>query len=113
MLFRNLPFFSQIRKRWAGSIGFRHTVGLCIVILLVMDIASSVMFYETSKAIRKAAEDRGLAFTRTFAMMGGMAVLDNLYRIQEAMSQYLQDPDILQIDVIDQDGMIVAANGPI
>jgi PAS domain S-box-containing protein len=67
------------------------------------------MLYEQGKTIRKAAEARGLAFSRTFALMGATAVMNNLYLIQETIGQYLQDPDILEIDVIDPDNMIVTA----
>ncbi len=70
------------------------------------------MLYEQGSMIRQAAEARGLAFSRTFALMGAAAVLDNLFRIQEAMNQYIQDPDVVEIDVIDPESMIVAAKHP-
>lgn len=104
-----MPLPSLLRRRWEGDIRFRHTVALSLVVLLIMGIGSAVMIYEKGNTIRKAAEARGLAFSRTFALMGAAAVLDNLFRIQEAMGQYLQDPDILEIDVIDPENMIVAA----
>ena len=49
---------------------------------------------------------------RTFSTIGAAAVLDNLFRIQEAMVHYAQDPDLTQLEVIDEDGMIVAALQP-
>jgi len=98
-----------LRSRWQGSLRLRQTVGLSVVILAVMSVGSSLMVYQQGTTIRQAAEARGLAFSRTFALMGAAAVLDNLFRVQEAMNQILQDPDILDIDVIDPDNMIVAA----
>ena len=59
--------------------------------------------------IQQNAEARATAFARTFAVMGTAAVIDNLFRVQEAMVHYLDDPNILDIDVIDPDGMVVAA----
>lgn len=101
--------FAKFRTRWMGSIRVRHTVWLFIGILVIMGIGSAMMLDQQGQTIRKAAESRGLAFSRTFALMGAAAVMDNLFRIQEAMSQYLEDPDLLQIDVIDRDNMIVAS----
>ena len=104
-----MRFIADLRNKWKGSIRLRHTVGLSIIIVVIMGIASGLMLYEQGKTIRSAAEARGLAFSRTFALMGATAVLNNLYLIQETIGQYLQDPDILQIDVIDPDNMIVTA----
>ena len=99
----------NLHNTWQGSLRLRQTVGLSVVILTIMTVGSFVMLYEQGTTIRQAAEARGLAFSRTFALVGAAAVLDNLFRIQEAMNQILQDPDILEIDVIDPDNMIVAA----
>jgi len=98
-----------LRDKWRNNIRLRHTVGLSIVILVIMSIGSAAMLYQQRATIRQAAEARGLAFNRTFALMGAAAVLDNLFRVQEAMNRIIQDPDILEIDVIDPSSMIVAA----
>ena len=99
----------NLRSRWNGNIRLRHTVGLSAVILVIMTLGSSVVLYEQNSTIRQAAEARGLAFSRTFAMMGAAVILDNLFRIQEAMDKYMQDPDVVEIDVVDPESMIVAA----
>ena len=50
--------------------------------------------------------------SRTFATIGAAAVMDNLFRIQEAMTQYNQDPDLRFLEVIDEDDMIAASLHP-
>ncbi len=107
-----MNLFTELQRRWRGSIRLRHSIGLSLTIVGVMGIASTVMLYEQDTTIRKAAEDRGLAFSRTFASMGAAAVHNNLFRIQESMEQYLQDPDVLHIDFIDPQNMIMAAKHP-
>jgi PAS domain S-box-containing protein len=102
-------FTSGLQAKWRNNIRLRHTVGLSIVILVIMSIGSAAMLYQQRATIRQAAEARGLAFNRTFALMGAAAVLDNLFRVQEAMNRIIQDPDILEIDVIDPSSMIVAS----
>ena len=102
-------FIAGLKDKWRNNIRLRHTVGLSIVILVIMSIGSAAMLYQQRATIRQAAEARGLAFNRTFALMGAAAVLDNLFRVQEAMNRIIQDPDILEIDVIDPASMIVAA----
>lgn len=107
-----MNIFTKLQRRWRGSIRLRHSIGLSLTIVIVMGIASTVMLYEQNATIRKAAEDRGLAFSRTFASIGGAAIHNNLFRIQESMGQYLQDPDVLHIDFIDRQNMIMAAKHP-
>ena len=101
--------FSGIRRKWCGSIRFRHTVWLCVGIVLIMGIGSGLLIYQTGNLIRKSAEDRGLAITRAFATTGAATILNNLFVTQEAIQKSFQDPDLLRIDIIDSDGMIVAS----
>ena len=105
----NRSFIAGLQAKWRNNIRLRHTVGLSIVILVIMSIGSAAMLYQQRATIRQAAESRGLAFNRTFALMGAAAVLDNLFRVQEAMNRIIQDPDILEIDVIDPSSMVVAS----
>ena len=102
-------FIAGLQDKWRNNIRLRHTVGLSIVILVIMSIGSAAMLYQQRATIRQAAEARGLAFNRVFALMGAAAVLDNLFRVQEAMNRIIQDTDILEIDVIDPASMIVAS----
>ena len=102
-------FIAGLQDKWRNNIRLRHTVGLSIVILVIMSVGSAAMLYQQRATIRQAAEARGLAFNRTFSLMGAAAVLDNLFRVQEAMNRIIQDPDILEIDVIDPASMIVAS----
>ena len=101
--------FSGIRRKWCESIRFRHTVWLCVGIVLIMGIGSGLLIYQTGNLIRKSAEDRGLAITRAFATTGAATILNNLFVTQEAIQKSFQDPDLLRIDIIDSDGMIIAS----
>ena len=67
------------------------------------------MLSEQRSTLYKTAEAKGLAFTQAFAMGGWAAIHSNLFRIQETLMEYSQDPDIRGIDVIDNDNMIVAS----
>jgi signal transduction histidine kinase/DNA-binding response OmpR family regulator len=87
-------------------------VGLSAIILLIMGIAAVAMIYEKAQTIRRATEERGLAFSRTLAMMGAEAVLDNLFLLQEALEQHTQPSDVMQIDVVDTDDMVMASQNP-
>ncbi len=105
MPFRN----SHLRSRWRQSVRFRHAVWLCVVIVLIMGAGSGLLIFKTANMIQRAAEDRGLALARAFAVTGATAVLDNLFLIQESIQKSFQDPDLLHIDVIDRDNMIIAS----
>src|SRR3989441_166098 len=94
------------------SFRLRLSVGLSAIILLIMGIATVVMIYEKAQTIRRATEERGVAFSRTLAMMGAETVLDNLFLIQEALEQHDQPSDVMQIDVVDTDDMVMASQNP-
>ncbi len=102
-------WFDWLLKRWRYSLEVRVTLGLSGIILVIMAGGSGFVIAQQGKIILQAAEERAAAFAHTFAVMGATAVIDNLFRIQEAMTQYLTDADLLEIDVIDLDNMIVAA----
>ncbi len=105
-------FLMRGRNKARRSFRIRLTVGLSAIILLIMGVGAAIMIYETVQAIRTSAEARGLAFSRSLAMVGGQAVIENLFLIQEALNQQTKNPDITEIDVIDIDDMIVAAKHP-
>ena len=104
-----LPWVHWLKSRWKGNLHLRLTVKLTMVIVVVMGLGSAFMVYSQQKAFRHAAEEKGRAFSQAFALMGSAVVLENLFIIQEAMSQHLDDPDVLQVDVVDDDNMIMAA----
>ncbi len=102
----------RFRRIWQGNLRLRLTIGMALLIAGIMTSVASIRLVETRRDIEQATQARALTISRTFAMMGAAAVLDNLFRIQEALSWYTDDPDVLSIVVIDPDRMIVAATDP-
>lgn len=97
---------------WKGSLRLRLSVGMALLVTLSMTVFATLRLIEVRHSIEDAAQARALAVSHTFAMMGGAAVLDNLFRIQEALSRYAHDADIIGIVIIDPDNMVVAATVP-
>jgi PAS domain S-box-containing protein len=77
-----------------------------------MGAGTGVLIAQQSHALRQAAEERARAVARTFAVVGSAAVLDNLYRLQESLQLYVQDNSLLEIDIVDNDSLVVAAKHP-
>ncbi len=107
-----ISFFSWLLAKWRRNLRLRHTFLLSGIILLTMGLVSTIMVSVQRSTLHKAAEAKGLAFTQAFALGGWAAIHGNLFRIQEALLEYSQDPDIRGIEVIDKDNMIVAAKIP-
>ena len=101
-----------IQQMWRGSLRFRLSVWMAVLITALMTGASSIALLEMRNSIEHTTQARVLTISRTFAMMGAAAVLDNLFRIQEALGRYTDDPNVLSIIVLDPDNMIVAAMNP-
>ena len=85
---------------------------MVVLITALMTGASSIALLEMRSSIEQTTQARVLAISRTFAMMGAAAILDNLFRIQEALGRYNNDPNVLSIIVLDPDNLIVAAMNP-
>ncbi len=73
---------------------------------------ASIMLSKQRVMLYHAAETKGLAFTQAFAIGGWAAIHNNLFRIQEALMSYPEDPDILGIDIVDTDSMVIASQLP-
>ena len=109
MMSRPFTWFSRLLKRWHHSLEFRLIFALSSCVLIITLVGSGLLIVRQGTLIQQEMEGQATAFARTFAVMGAAVVIDNLFRIQEAMTQYLNDPNILDIDIVDPDGMIVAA----
>jgi signal transduction histidine kinase/CheY-like chemotaxis protein len=87
-------------------------VWLCVFILLLIGGGSVWTIREQTVALHQAAEEQVREIGRAFAVTGATAILNNLFRFQEALLSYQNNPDILELDVIDPDNLIVAAKHP-
>jgi sensor histidine kinase regulating citrate/malate metabolism len=100
---------SRIRLAWKHNLRFRVTVGLSFLLGTIMVIAAGIRLVEVKHALEQSTHARALAISRTFTIIGSAAVIENLYRIQEALGSYRDDPDILFIDIVDHDLMVIAS----
>jgi len=100
-------------QRWRGSVVFRISTGLTLAIGLLVFVGALLIGYGQRELLQGAFQERGVAVARTFSTIGAGAVLDNLFRIQEAMEQYAQDPDLLVLEVVDDDLMVMASMQPL
>jgi len=108
------PFpLGWFRQRWRGSVVFRISTGLTLAIGLLVFSGALLIGYGQRELLQGAFQERGVAVARTFSTIGAGAVLDNLFRIQEAMEKYAQDPDMLVLEVVDDDQMVMASMQPL
>jgi PAS domain S-box-containing protein len=109
------PYVSIVRRlrdTWGNNFGLRLGVSLSLILFLVMGTGTGLLVFQQNHALRQAAEERARAVARTFAAVGSAAVLDNLYRLQESLQLYLQDESLLDIDIVDDDSLVIAAKQP-
>ena len=105
-------WFCRPWRIWHGNLRLRLSVGMAVLITIGMAGFATFRLIEIRQSIEQATQARALAVSRTFSMVGAAAVLDNLFRIQEALGRYAQDSNIVSILIIDPDSMIVAATNP-
>ena len=104
--------FARLREKWQGSLRFRHTFFLSWIILVIMVALAGIMLSKQRAMLYHAAETKALAFTQAFAIGGWAAIQNNLFRIQEALMKYPEDPEIVGLDIIDNDNMVMASQIP-
>ncbi len=107
-----ISIVKRLRYAWTHNFGLRLGVSLSLILLLVMGTGTAFLVIQQNHALRQAAEERARAVARTFAAIGSAAVLDNLYRLQESLQLYMRDDSLLDIDIVDNDSMVVAAKHP-
>jgi signal transduction histidine kinase/DNA-binding response OmpR family regulator len=103
---------TEFMRIWTGSLRTRLTVWLCLFILLIIGGGSVWTISQQTVALHQAAEAQVREIGRAFAVTGATAIFNNLFRFQEALSSYQNNPDIRELDVIDPDNLIVAAKHP-
>jgi len=101
--------YSRIRLAWKHNLRFRVTVVLSLLLGTIMVVTAGMRLIEMRHALERSTHARALAISRTFTIIGSAAVIDNLYRIQEALGSYRDDPDILSVDILDPDLMVIAS----
>ena len=104
--------WTRFMRIWTGSLRTRLTAWLCLFIMLITGGGSAWTISQQTVALHQAAEEQVREIGRAFAVTGATAILNNLFRFQEALSSYQNNPDIRELDVIDQDSLIVAAKHP-
>ena len=77
-----------------------------------MVVLAGMMLSKQRTMLYHAAEAKGLAYTQAFAIGGWAAIHNNLFRIQEALMSYPEDPEIVGVDIIDNDNMVMASKIP-
>jgi two-component system CheB/CheR fusion protein len=107
-----MSIVKRMRYAWSHNFGLRLGVSLSLILFLVMGTGTAFLVIQQNHALRQAAEERARAVARTFAAIGSAAVLDNLYRLQESLQLYMRDDSLLDIDIVDNDSMVVAAKHP-
>ena len=106
---RSIPIWTGFMRIWAGSLQNRLALGLCLFILLILGGSSAWTITQQTQVLYQAAENQVREIGRAFAVTGATAILNNLFRFQEALSAHQNNPDIRELDVIDPDNLIVAA----
>ncbi|MBI3605289.1 MAG: EAL domain-containing protein [Nitrospirae bacterium] len=101
------------KKPFYISIGIKFY--LLMVLLIGLPMVSS-MFYVVShekKIMRNEMESRARSMVVSLALQGNQMILENLYLIQQSLTDYSRLPDVSQILFIDFDNMVMAANDPL
>jgi two-component system sensor histidine kinase/response regulator len=98
-----------LSRKWHGSVVFRISSSLILSMGLLLLIGAVLIGYQQRELLQESFRERGVAVARTFSTIGAATVLDNLFRFQEAMSNFGQDIDLLLLEVIDEDNMVISS----
>ena len=102
----------RIWQIWLGDLRLRIMVGQMVLVVTIMSMACFAGIVYQSHILQEAAQNRALAFARTFSAFGAAAVQENLYQLQESMPALQKNEHLLNLDIIDPDRMISVALHP-
>ena len=86
--------------------------GIALLIVVPIGIVALTLWIRQVEHMTESVTEQALSFTRAMAATGNQAVQRNLYLLQETISQHLDHPDILDVDIVDADDLIVASRQP-
>ena len=91
----------------------RSLIRLVILGSLVVALSSVVigiaLWRHQDAKITESVTGQALAFSRAIAATGNQAIQRNLYLLQETISRHLDDPNILDVEIVDTDDLIMAS----
>ncbi len=99
-------------RMWRGSILFRVTTTLSLVIAITLLFWAILIGYLQQQTLRATFTERAIGVARAFSTIGAAAVLDDQSRIQEAILEYQRDPDLRILEILDQHDRLVASIHP-
>ncbi|MFI5303695.1 MAG: EAL domain-containing protein [Nitrospiria bacterium] len=96
------PFFISIQTKFWLLVGF--------LIITTMMVNTSYVIKQNRRIIREETESKARSIAASISLQGTEAMIDNLYLIQEALPGFSKLPGVSQILIIDESGMVTAAN---
>ncbi len=101
-----------LHQKWKRSVVFRISSSLTLCFGFLVLAGAILIGYNQRQLLEQSFRERGLAVARTFSTIGSGAIMDNLYRIQEAMPAYAEEGHLAILEVLDEDRMVIAAMEP-
>ena len=101
-----------LHQKWNGSVVFRISTSLTFCFGFLVLAGAILIGYNQRQLLEQSFRERGLAVARTFSIIGSGAIMNNLYRIQEAMPAYAKDGHLEILEVLDEDNMVIASMEP-
>ena len=107
-----MSFFTRLRDTWRHDLRLRVTVTLTLLLGSILTIASALRLEEIKSSIEVSVQTRSHAIGRIVTVLRSAGGTENLRRIQEALANYLNDPDVSHVDVLNTDRLILASTDP-
>jgi diguanylate cyclase (GGDEF)-like protein/PAS domain S-box-containing protein len=96
------PFFISIQTKFWLLVAF--------LIITTMMVNTYYVFKQDRRIIREETESKARTLAASLSLEGTEAMISNLYLIQEALPDFAMLPGVSQVWIIDDSGMVTAAN---
>ncbi|MBI1823803.1 MAG: EAL domain-containing protein [Nitrospirae bacterium] len=96
------PFFISIQTKFWLLVAF--------LIITTMMVNTYYVFKQDRRIIREETESKARSLAASLSLEGTEAMINNLYLIQEALPDFARLPGVYQVWIIDDSGMVTAAN---
>jgi methyl-accepting chemotaxis protein len=102
----------MIKKYIASSIQIKFSIIVALLLLVVNTLGTFYFLQQQKLSIHKEMESKAKSIATSLSLSGAKVVIDNLYMIQESLSNFSRIPEVSEVLFIDETDGVSASKDP-
>jgi methyl-accepting chemotaxis protein len=99
----------MLKKYIFSSIRVKFSLIVAVLLIVLNAVNTFYVIHQEEKIIQQGIESKGKAIATSLSLSGAKVVVENLFLIQESLSNFSRVPDVSSILFVDESGMVTAS----